>query len=86
MLQGNMKHKEKRYHPTQKPIFVIKNLIERFSEPKDIILDSFLGSGTTGVACEKLGRRWIGIEISEKYCEIAKKRIRAEANQHKLFF
>ena len=48
------------------------------------VIDCFMGSGITAVACEKLGRRWIGIEISEKYCEIAKRRIKAEADQLKM--
>jgi DNA modification methylase len=50
-----------------------------------IVLDPFLGSGTTAVACEKLGRKWIGCEISEKYCSIAARRIASEAAQLKLF-
>ena len=49
------------------------------------IIDIYMGSGTTALACEKLNRRWIGIEISEKYCEIAKKRIEQYTNQLKLF-
>jgi DNA modification methylase len=49
------------------------------------LTDLFLGSGTTAVACEKLNRRWIGIEIEEKYCEIAKKRIEEVAGQRGLF-
>ncbi len=73
-------------HPTQKPIKLIKSLLEIHSNKNNLILDPFLGSGTTAVACEKLGRRWIGIEISEKYCEIAKQRIKAEANQFKMEF
>ncbi|MCK5451507.1 MAG: hypothetical protein KAI70_07065 [Candidatus Omnitrophica bacterium] len=48
-------------------------------------IDPQCGSGTTPVACEKLGRPWIGIEISEKYCKVAQKRILAEFNQRKLF-
>ena len=55
------------------------------SKTTGIILDPFLGSGTTALACEKLNRRWIGIEISEKYCEIAKKRIEEYTSQLKLF-
>jgi DNA modification methylase len=49
------------------------------------VVDPFLGSGTTAIACEQLNRRWIGIEISEKYCEIAAKRIERERQQLKLF-
>lgn len=72
-----------RQHPAQKPMqLILKYLM--VLEPKNI-LDPFLGSGTTAVACERLGRRWIGIEISEEYCEIAAKRIDAEARQGKLF-
>jgi len=56
MLQGNMKHKEKRYHPTQKPVNLIIRLLKEFSEESDLILDPFLGSGTTMVAAERLGR------------------------------
>ena len=52
---------------------------------KNIILDPMLGSGTTAIACERLNRRWIGIEIEEKYCEIAAKRIEKENQQLKMF-
>ena len=72
-------------HPTQKPVALIGWLLKKFSQENDLIFDPFLGSGTTAVACEKLGRRWIGIEISEKYCEIAARRIDNEARQGKLF-
>jgi site-specific DNA-methyltransferase (adenine-specific) len=72
------------FHPTQKPVDLIVYLLRNFSDNNFNILDPCLGSGTTAVACEKLGRRWIGIEISEKYCEIAKQRIKNEADQFKL--
>jgi len=72
-----------RQHPTQKPINLIIEFI-RDSTDNGLILDPFLGSGTTAVACEKLNRRWIGIEISEKYCEIAKQRIKNEYDKLKL--
>ena len=76
----------KNLHPCPKPIGFIKQLIQRASiNSNDIIADIFLGSGTTAVACEKLNRRWIGIEISEEYCEISAKRIEAEASQLKLW-
>lgn len=65
-------------HPTPKPIKLFKKLIQRFSKENDLILDPFLGSGTTAVAAKELGRRFIGIEISEKYCEIARQRLRQE--------
>lgn len=62
-------------HPTQKPIGLMRYFIKTYSKPYDTILDPFLGSGTTAVACKELGRNFIGIEISEKYCQIAERRI-----------
>jgi len=52
--------------------------VKDFSQENDLVLDSFLGSGTTAVACEQLNRRWIGIEINPEYCEITKQRILKE--------
>lgn len=65
-------------HPTQKPLALLENLIKTFSNEKDIILDNCMGSGTTGVACLKNNRNFIGIEIDEKYFTIAKNRIEEE--------
>jgi site-specific DNA-methyltransferase (adenine-specific) len=62
-------------HPTQKPVALMKKLIEIHSKPNDLILDPFMGSGTTGVACKELGRRFIGIEIHKPYFDIAQRRI-----------
>lgn len=67
--------KEPRYHPTQKPLILMKQIIEDFTKPGDLILDCFMGSGTTGVACMNTGRRFIGIERDETYFNIAAKRI-----------
>lgn len=86
MLQEHMgKQKEKRYHPTQKPVPLMKWCLENYSKESDLILDPFFGSGTTGVACELMNRRWIGIELDEEYCEIAAKRIEEASKQHALF-
>jgi hypothetical protein len=63
-------------HPAQKPLSLIAALLEQFGGA--LILDPFMGSGTTLVACKRLGRRAIGIEIEEKYCEIAARRVEAE--------
>ena len=76
MLQGNMKDKDVRQHPTQKPIEVIRQILLKYSEEDDLIIDPFLGSGTTAFACQELHRNFIGIEISEKYCEIARNRLK----------
>jgi len=78
MLQGDMKEKEIRYHPTQKPVKLFRQILNSYSNPGDTILDPFLGSGTTAVACVETGRHYIGIELEEKYCEIARRRV-AEA-------
>ena len=62
-------------HPTQKPEEMLRRIILASSNKKDIVLDPFLGSGTTVVVAKKLGRRWIGIEIDKKYVKMAEKRI-----------
>lgn len=65
-------------HPTQKPLEVMKWCVEQFSKPGDTILDPFMGSGTTGVACVLLGRKFIGIERDPDYVRIATRRIALE--------
>ena len=71
----NKKDKDLWKHPTIKPLHIIKNLIINSSLEGDTVLDCFMGSGTTGVACKELGRNFIGIEIDKNYFEIAEKRI-----------
>lgn len=66
---------DKTVHPTQKPVGLIELIIKKSSDVDDIVFDPFLGSGTTAIACKKLDRKFIGIEIDKKYCDIAKKRI-----------
>jgi site-specific DNA-methyltransferase (adenine-specific) len=75
MLQEHMNSKEKRFHPTQKPEEVMRKLILMFSKEGDIILDPFIGSGTTAIACKALKRNYIGFEINPKYCKIANQRL-----------
>lgn len=62
-------------HPTQKPLKVLRHIIKIASNPGDLILDPFMGVGSTGVAALELGRRFLGIEIEEDYCVHAKKRL-----------
>jgi hypothetical protein len=77
---------EKNGHPCPKPINIWWKLLNRLSiKETDITFDPFMGSGTTAVACERLGRKWFGCELEPKYCEIANKRIEAERAQLKLF-
>ena len=72
-------------HPAVFPLRLPKDHIVSWSNSGDTVLDPMSGSGTTLLAAEQLGRQWIGVEVSEKYCEIAAKRIEAEARQLKLF-
>ncbi len=79
------KGNEARVHPTQKPLGVMKWCITHLPDTAQIILDPFMGSGTTGVACVELGRKFIGIEIDEKYFDIACERISRAERQGDLF-
>lgn len=71
----NYANPKNKVHPTEKPIDMLQVLIGNSSEENDIVLDPFMGSGTTGVACKNLNRNFIGIELDDKYFDIAKKRI-----------
>jgi len=66
----------RKYHPTMKDIRVIEHLIKLLTNEGDTVLDTFLGSGTTALACKKLNRKCIGIEIDKSYCDIANERLR----------
>ena len=73
---GAQKTNGKKVHPTQKPVELIERIINNSSEDGDTILDPFMGSGTTGVAAERIGNRnFIGFELNDRYFEIAKQRI-----------
>lgn len=71
----NQAEKRKYGHPTVKPEPIVRNLIINSSIENDIVLDPFMGSGTTGVACINTNRRFVGMELDNKYFEIAKNRI-----------
>ncbi len=78
ILQGNERIKNadgRAAHPTQKPEKLLEIIITASSDEGDIVLDPFIGSGTTAVVAKKLGRRWIGIEINKDYIDMAMKRI-----------
>jgi len=72
-------------HPTQKPLALIKWCIEKLPPDHQTILDPFMGSGTTGVACAKMGRKFIGIELEPKYFDIACERIEKAYAQPDMF-
>lgn len=77
-LQGRERLKNvqgKSAHPTQKPLSILKKLISVSSNEGDIILDCFMGVGSTAVACVELNRRFIGCELDEEYCEMAEQRL-----------
>ena len=75
-------HQLEKLHPHQKPVQLMQNLI---SWQNGVTLDPFMGSGTTGVACAKMGRKFIGIEIEPKYFDIACKRIEEAYKQPDMF-
>lgn len=72
-------------HPTQKPIEVMHWCVSHLPHNARVVLDPFMGSGTTGIAAIKTGRQFIGIEISEKYFQIACKRIQAALDAPDMF-
>ena len=74
-----------RWHPTQKPVELHMNILQDFSEPGDIVLDCFGGSGTTLIACEQVGRRCFMMELSPEYCGIIIERYMKVTQQAKLF-
>ncbi len=84
MIQEKMNWKEKRVHPTQKPIDVMRQVIKLFTEGNNLILDPFCGSGSTCIACKQLNRRFIGIEKEKKYVDIANERLK-QGNLNTLF-
>lgn len=79
-LPTNVKDKKKWEHPTIKPLSIIRKIIRNSSNKGDLVLDCFLGSGTTAVACILESRNYIGIENNLKYFDIANKRINSDDN------
>lgn len=74
-FQQDMKNKEKRVYPTQKPLALMLWIVEKFTKPGELIVDPFCGSGPVLKAAQMLGRRFIGIDISEHACSIANNRL-----------
>jgi DNA modification methylase len=78
-------HRKGRFHPTQKPVELMEYLIKTYTNENETVLDFTMGSGTTGVACKNLNRKFIGIEMDDKYFELAKKRIENHIVTKELF-
>ena len=66
-------------HPTQKPAELMRWIVEKWTEPGDLVLDPYMGSGPVAQACHELGRRYIGIELVEDYCKVAVGRLSQQA-------
>ena len=66
----------KKVHPTQKSVEVMEHLVKLHTLPGDTVLDPYMGSGSTGIACQNLGRRFIGIELDEHYYNIGVQRMK----------
>lgn len=74
--------KEKTKHPTQKPLEILRWIVKSSSKPEDMVLDCFMGSGTTALACLETGRKFIGCEIKKEFYEIAQKKIKTSNNSN----
>lgn len=85
MLQQDMKNKEIRIHPTQKPVALYRPLLEKYAKPNDIILDTHLGSGSNAIACHYYGCNLVAAELDREYYDESFKRFKAVTAQTKLF-
>ena len=74
MLQGDMKHKERRIHPTQKPVALYAWIYSRYAKPGDRILDTHLGSGSSRIAAWDAGLDFVGVELDKTYFDLEEKR------------
>lgn len=85
MLQGDMKHKEYKIHPTQKPVALYEWILNKFAKPNDIILDTHVGSASSLIACYNTNHKYVGFEIDETYYNQAKKRLEQATAQRNIF-
>ena len=85
MLQGDMKNKETRIHPTQKPVVLYKWILDKYAKQGDKILDTHLGSGSIAIACHDYGFELTACELDKEYYDLAIKRIKNHVSQQKLF-
>ena len=85
MLQGDMKKKERRIHPTQKPVKLYDWLLANYAKPGDRILDTHLGSGSSAIAAHYAGLDFVGLELDKDYFKAASKRVDNETRQVDIF-
>lgn len=85
MIQGNMKDKEDRFHPTQKPVKLYEWILNRYAKPGDVILDTHVGSASSLIACHNTNHKYVGFEIDQDYYEKAKQRLDQETAQMNIF-
>lgn len=85
MLQGDMKNKEIRIHPTQKPVKLYQWLLDKYAKPGDKILDTHLGSGSSAIAAHYSGHEFVGMEIDKHYYDLAVERFNKETSQLDMF-
>lgn len=78
IIEFSNANRKNRVHPTQKPVELMEYLIKTYTDEGMIVLDNCMGSGTTGIACKRLNRHFVGIEKDEEYFKIAKERIEKE--------
>ena len=84
MLQENMKNKEIRIHPTQKPVTLYEWLLSIYAKPNDIILDTHVGSASSLIACYNTNHKFVGFELDEYYYKVSKQRLDTEMAQMRL--
>lgn len=85
MIQGNMKNKEYKIHPTQKPVALYEWILNRYAKEGDKILDTHVGSASSLIACHNTRHKFVGFEIDKEYYEKAKQRLNAEQAQMSIF-
>lgn len=85
MFQEDMKNKENRIHPTQKPVALYEWLLNKYAQEGDVILDTHVGSASSLIACHRTNHKFVGFEIDETYYKMAKKRLDAEMAQMNIF-
>ena len=85
MLQADMKNKENRIHPTQKPVRLYEWILQNFAKSGDIILDTHVGSASSLIACHNMRHKYVGFELDPVYYEASKKRLEEETAQTNIF-